>query len=431
MTNDKPNAAAQIGEDLRPAWDSLAAAFGPAADQGATWLSLASGRGSADIAHPSAVAEALAEGCQKAWAIVAGILAETTPLSGALDPLVGQRQRLAPRIAAKQCASFILFVIRAGMFQAAATGLSKAWQAAPHAGLWLPSEALAMATSGAIQGPAPGWAEPLPLDAKLGLLLALPCWPRAADGLDEPPSSDRRWTAALADLGRLAASKPALSAQCSALTKLAEPLWLPWCGDVESFGMELGQELGRRKIVGGALCPSYWSALPFEARMGLALGVKASSKLGSWSISRLVGDARAADDASGPRRRELEDACAAIWSGFDRGAIDLLEALTPPEREGWIFRGVSRRFSAASGGSGIMQWHNIEESWGSSRAQWARKLAASAGLAAPAPDPARPRSCMELIQALQALRQAEAIRKSLPPTDKASKASPRPQRPRI
>lgn len=426
---------AQLGSEIDQSWTGLVAAFGPAANQSSAQLALLWDRRSSDISKPDSVARELAEGCKKAWAVVARIQSEPAegvkPLDG--QPALGERaqslrKRLAPKKAASQCMHAIGSVMRAGMFEAAIDGFQDAWKNAPHAGFWAQGEALAFLCREAVN-PRAGWPDSIGVERKLDLLINLPCWTLAEDEWSEIASY---WRASLASLGRLAALRPAVAGRCAAIVKLSTPLWLSSVGDLEHFGRELGEDLGRMKIVGGALDALFWESLPFPAQMGIALGVKAESKLGSWAIRRTLSESLAADDATGPARRQLEDLCAALWSSFDRKAIDILESMAPPDHEGWTAAGVKRRFTGSANGSAIMQWHYVEDNWKSDTAKWARKLGAVAGVKSPERDGNGGQAWMELIQSLQALRQAEILRKSLPPKPKSkAKKLAEPKRGRI
>lgn len=431
------NVWAQLALDVEKSWAGLVAAFGDAADPASPQLTLLWDRQGADIANPSAVARELADGCKKAWAVVVDIQAESNAGqqvdgkgSALSDRDQAMRERLAPKKASSQCLQAIGTVMRAGMFEAAIDGFLDAWLNAPHGGLWEPSEVMAFLCREASSSRS-GWPDKLSAEQKLDLLIKLPCW--TPTGNEWESDSRRGWQSPLAGLGRLAALRPALSERCAAIVKLSEPLWLTGVGDPENFGRELGEELGRMKIVGGALDSNFWEALPFSVRLGVALSVKAESKLGAWAIRRALSESLAADDATGHARRNLEDLCAALWCSFDRKAIDILESLAPAEHEGWTATGVKRRFTGGPNGSVIMQWHYAEHDWESEHAKWARKLGSVAGLKSPARDGNGGQSWMELVQALQALRQADALKKSLPkkPKSTAKKKGAGPRRGRI
>lgn len=409
----------EIADRMGKAWKPLVDAFGPAADNDSAELSLRWGKGSADISDPGAVREALAHGCEQAWQIAESLAkedsADTPPDS-----------RLIYFVAAQQCQAAIAEVARAGMFKDALDAFSLSWGRASHAGRWRVAETLAALSRQAVDSPRHGSAELLSMGQRLDLLAAAPLWDSGVGqdidghGLFTRSDIERDWRRALADMGRVAALRPAMSPKIAELLRLSLLMWTPCRGNEEHFGRELGQDLGRMKIASGQLDGAYWSLLPFGVRLGVALSVSAGSKMGAWTLRRLLSEALAADDGCGPRRRELEDASAAVWCSFDRVAIGILEELAPQDPEEWARSGILRRFSAQASLSAGLAWLYGEQSLRSASAAWARKIVAAAGLATPERTAEGPRMWMTLVQALHSTRQAQEIKKVVAAASPAS-----------
>lgn len=406
----------QMAEKINPAWAGLVAAFGLAADSSMPRLRIAWSARQSDIADPSAVAAKLAEGCKKSWEIVAKIRAEPSFKGKGSKDRTYRRNFLAVEAAASLCKSAIIAVIDAGMFKAALDGFWEGWRYAPHGGRWETAETLALITRKASNLDGSLWPEPLSIESQMDLLIAFPSWLPSGNESQRDPV--RIWTDALADLARASARRPELSDRCAALAKLSEPLWSTGVGSLEHFGRQLSSLLQFMRFPGGKLDSGYWSALPFEVRLGVVLGAKPQTQLGAWAINHAVSEALARDDGLGPARRELEDLCAGIWCGFDRRSIDLLDFLAPSSHEAWVDLGLARRFSSSGNNSSITSCHYAENSWQGAHAKWARKLAFSAGLA-PEDDNGQGLSWEALVVGIQALRQAELINKSLPATSTA------------
>lgn len=412
MSND---IATKISRKIHPAWTGLIASFGPAADSSTPILRVKWNKKKSDIAEPSLIAAKLAEGCNKAWEIVDGIHDESFSTgTHALNP---NEPLLAIDAAASQCKDAILSVVNAGMFEEALAGFRLAWLTAPHRRRWAPAETLALICRAAAQTGRRLWPEPMGIDAQMDMLIALPCW--APIGTEWQRDSARIWADVLADLARASARRPELSERCAALVRLSEPLWSTGVGSLEHFGRQLSAVLQTMRFPGGQLDSCYWRALPFKAQLGIVLGANPTTQLGAWAIGRIGSDALLNDDGDGPARRNLEDLCAGIWCGFDRSAIEMLEAISP-SCETWLRPGLVQRFSGSSHDF-IATFRYAEKSWNSSHAKWARQLASSAGMA-PENDHGNGKSWDELILALQALRQALLIDSSLSP--KLRKASP-------
>lgn len=401
-----------FNKKIDPAWTGLRAAFGAAADASMPALSLAGNKKKSDMSNPGAVANELAEGCKKVWEIVADILAQPCGKKKADKDRAKLARECAALAASSQCASAVIGVVNAGMFEAAMHGFERAWREAPHGGLWEPAHALSIIARKSVGRDARGaWPEPLSSEAQLDLLMGLPCW--APTGNEWKGDPTRIWTDALTDLALESARQPRLSARSAALCKLSEPLWSTGVVDLEHFGRQMAALLNFKRFPNGQLDVGYWSALPFKVRLGVALGAKPETKLGSWILGRLVSESIESGKRGGSELRQLEDVCAGIWCGFDCQSIAALETLAPSTHEGWVAAGMARRFDAQNGAF-REHLHYAQISWAASPAKWARKLASGAGLKR-GDGNGGGKKWDELVMAIQALRQAQSLAKSLSP----------------
>lgn len=183
---------------------------------------------------------------------------------------------------------------------------------------------------------------------------------------------------------------------------MSVPLWSESVGSMEHFGRELARGLGYMKIARGELDLAFWRELPFEARLGMALGSHGESKLGAWCCARAIED--------GVALKRLPEVAAGIWCGLERARIDLLERAVGSGGMDHLSEAMDNRLS---GPGAIMAWLYLDEAWEDKRAKWARSICASMGIKKPERVEGASQQWTQLALSLHAMRQAQAIKKEV------------------